>query len=44
MDAMTSAPGIPGRCYNIFVTATGREGEPVLGWITNDIINENASV
>ena len=42
MDSMTSAPGVPGNCYDIFVTATGSASEPVLGWITNDIINENA--
>lgn len=29
---------------DIFVTATGSATEPVLGWITNDIINENAKV
>lgn len=31
-------------CYDVFVTATGDGKEPVLGWITNDIINENAKV
>jgi hypothetical protein len=44
MDSMTSAPGVPGNCYDIFVTATGSASEPILGWITNDIINENAKV
>ena len=44
MDSMTSAPGVPGNCYDIFVTATGSATEPVLGWITNDIINENAKL
>lgn len=44
MDSMTSAPGVAGNCYDIFVTATGSASEPVLGWITNDIINENAKV
>ena len=44
MDSMTSAPGVPGNCYDIFVTATGSATEPVLGWITNDIINQNANV
>ena len=44
MDSMTSAPGGPGNCYDIFVTATGSATEPVLGWITNDIINQNANV
>ncbi|HEX7516361.1 MAG TPA: hypothetical protein VF345_03640 [Chthoniobacterales bacterium] len=41
---MTSAPGVPGNCYDIFVTTTGSASEPVTGWITNDIINENAKV
>jgi hypothetical protein len=31
-------------CYDAFVTKTGDDKEPVLGWITNDIINENAKV
>ena len=44
MDSMTSAPGVTGNCYDIFVTATGSASDPVLGWITNDIINENAKV
>jgi hypothetical protein len=44
MDSMTSTPGVPGNCYDIFVTATGSPSETVLGWITNDIINENAKV
>ena len=44
MDSMTSAPGVPGNCYDIFVTATGSASEPVIGWITNDIINDNAKV
>lgn len=44
MDSMTSTPGVPGNCYDIFVTATGSPSETVLGWITNDIINENAKI
>jgi hypothetical protein len=44
MDSMTSTPGVPGNCYDIFVTATGSPSETVLGWITNDIINQNANV
>jgi hypothetical protein len=44
MDTMTSTPGTPGNCYDIFVTATGSPSETVVGWITNDIINENAKV
>jgi hypothetical protein len=43
MDSITNAP-VPGNCYDIFVTATGDPKEPVLGWITNDIINQNAKV
>ena len=31
-------------CYDVFVTKTGDAKEPVLGWITNDIINDNAKV
>jgi hypothetical protein len=38
------AAGADGDCYDVFVTATGDAKEPVLGWITNDIINENAKV
>jgi len=38
------AAGADGDCYDVFVTATGDAKEPVLGWITNDIINGNAKV
>jgi cytochrome b561 len=44
MDSMTSTPGVIGNCYDIFVTATGVCTEPVIGWITNDIVNENAKI
>jgi hypothetical protein len=44
MDSMTNTPGVDGNCYDVFVTATGACSEPVIGWITNDIINENAKV
>jgi hypothetical protein len=44
MDSMTNTPGVDGNCYDVFVTATGDCKEPVLGWITNDIINQNATV
>jgi len=44
MDSMTSTPGVDGNCYDVFVTATGDCKEPVIGWITNDIINENAKL
>src|SRR5438445_13562407 len=38
------AAGADGDCYDVFVTATGDGKEPVLGWIINDIINDNAKV
>jgi len=44
MDSMTNTPGVEGNCYDVFITATGDAKEPVLGWITNDIINANAKV
>jgi hypothetical protein len=44
IDKASTAPGFTGNCYDLFVTATGSATEPVLGWITNDIINENAKV
>jgi hypothetical protein len=44
MDGMTNTPGVEGNCYDVFVTATGACSEPVIGWITNDIINDNAKV
>lgn len=44
MDKASTAPGFTGNCYDIFVTATGSPSETVIGWITNDIINENAKV
>lgn len=31
-------------CQDVFVTATGKKEEPVIGWITNVIITENAMV
>lgn len=31
-------------CYDIFVTQTGDDKGSVIGWITNDIINDNAKV
>jgi hypothetical protein len=31
-------------CQDVFVTQTGSKDEPVLGWITNVIIQENAKV
>ncbi len=44
MDETGAKLGSTGNCYDIFVTANGLATEPVLGWITNDIINENAKV
>lgn len=44
MDNVSASLGPIGNCYDVFVTTTGAETEPVLGWITNDIINENAKV
>ncbi|MDQ2721022.1 MAG: hypothetical protein M3Z26_14845 [Bacteroidota bacterium] len=31
-------------CQDVFLTATGRKEEPVIGWITNVIITDNARV
>jgi hypothetical protein len=36
--------GIKEGCNNVFVTKTGDGKEEILGWITNDIINENSRV
>jgi hypothetical protein len=44
MDKASAALGSTGNCYDIFATATGSASEPILGWITNDIINDNAKV
>lgn len=44
MDKASNALGAVGNCYDVFVTDTGNPDEPVIGWITNDIINENARV
>jgi len=44
MEGMTNAPGVPSNCYDIFVTPSASATESVIGWITNDIINENAKV
>ena len=30
--------------HDVFVTDNGKADEAVIGWITNDIINENAKV
>jgi hypothetical protein len=39
-DVMDSIPD----CKDVFVTQTGKPDEPILGWITNSIIIENAKV
>ena len=44
MDKASNALGSAGNCYDVFVTETGGSDDPVVGWITNDIINENAKV
>jgi hypothetical protein len=31
-------------CQDVFITATGKEDEPILGWITNVTISENSVV
>jgi urease gamma subunit len=40
LDAMNKI----GDCQDVFVTQTGSKDEPVLGWITNVVIQENAKV
>jgi hypothetical protein len=44
MDNASAALGSKGNCYDVFVTDNGNADETVVGWITNDIINENAKV
>jgi hypothetical protein len=44
MDNLSKALGAAGNCYDVLVTENGHDNEPVIGWITNDIINENAKV
>jgi hypothetical protein len=44
MDNLSKALDAAGNCYDILVTENGHDNEPVIGWITNDIINENAKV
>jgi hypothetical protein len=44
MDKASAALGQAGNCYDVFVTETGKADEVVIGWITNDIINDNAKV
>ena len=44
MDNASAALGPAGNCYDVFVTDNGKADENVIGWITNDIINDNAKV
>jgi hypothetical protein len=44
MDKASNALGSVGNCYDVFITDTGSSNDPVVGWITNDIINDNAKV
>jgi hypothetical protein len=44
MDKASAALGSTDSCYDVFVTDNGNPDETVIGWITNDIINENAKV
>jgi uncharacterized membrane protein len=44
MDNASAALGPAGNCYDVFVTDNGKADEIVIGWITNDIINDNAKV
>jgi hypothetical protein len=44
MDKASATLGSTGNCYDVFVTDNGNPDEIVIGWITNDIINENAKV
>lgn len=42
-DAKTVMDALP-ECQDVFVTKGGTRTEPVLGWITNNIIDDNAKV
>jgi hypothetical protein len=42
-EAKTAMDNLPD-CQDVFVTQTGNKAEPVLGWITNVIIQDNAKV
>jgi hypothetical protein len=44
MDQQTRQLGALGSCEDVFITQSGSPVFPVLGWITNDIIIENAKV
>ena len=44
MDNLSKALGAAGNSYDVLVTENGHDDEPVIGWITNDIINDNANV
>jgi len=40
IDTLSKALGAAGNCYDVLVTENGHDDEPVIGCITNDIINE----
>jgi deoxyribose-phosphate aldolase len=42
-DAKQVMDKIP-KCNDVFVTATGKATEPLVGWITDNVISENATV
>ena len=44
MDNVSKALGADGNCYDVLVIQNCHDDEPVIGWITNDIINENAKI
>jgi hypothetical protein len=42
-DAKTEMERIP-KCQDVFVTQSGNKDEPVIGWITNNLIQENSRI
>jgi len=42
-DAKQVMDKIP-QCNDVFVTATGKASEPLAGWVTDNLINENSTV
>jgi hypothetical protein len=32
------------KCGDVFVTTTGKPSEPIVGWITDNVVIENAAV
>ena len=43
-DAKTLIEALGKQCQDIFVTKTGSYGDPVIGWVTNVVIEENSQV